>query len=87
MAQLTAAGKGRVRWGTVTVLLMVAIGGTLWVPLYARPVPGLGDFPFFYWYQLVWVPVTGWLCWVCYLLVRTTPARGRRGAGRGGAHR
>jgi hypothetical protein len=87
MAQRTPAGKGPARWVIVTVLLTVAIAGTLWVPLYARSVPGLGDFPFFYWYQLVWVPMTGLLCWMCYLLLRANPVRGRRGAGRGGAHR
>ena len=56
--------------GRVAVLLTVAIIGTLWVPLYARSLPELGDFPFFYWYQLVWVPVAGLLCWICYLLLR-----------------
>jgi hypothetical protein len=58
----------------VTVLLLVAIGGTLVVPIYARSMPKLGAFPFFYWYQLVWVPVVAILCWLCYVLLRTRPA-------------
>jgi hypothetical protein len=33
-----------------------------------------GDFPFFYWYQLIWVPVVAVLSWVGYLLLRTKPA-------------
>ena len=43
-------------------------------------MPELGHFPFFYWYQLIWVPMTGLLCWICYLLLRTGPGPGR-GAG------
>jgi hypothetical protein len=53
------------------VLLAVAIIGTLWVPIYARSMPALGPFPFFYWYQLIWVPMTAVLLWICYLLLRT----------------
>ena len=60
--------------GVVTVLLLVAIGGALVVPIYARSLPKLGDFPFFYWYQLLWVPVVAILCWLCYVLLRTKPA-------------
>jgi hypothetical protein len=33
-----------------------------------------GGFPFFYWYQLILVPVTGFLCWISYLLLRTERA-------------
>jgi hypothetical protein len=46
----------------------------LWVPIYARSLPKLGDFPFFYWYQLILVPVTAILSWLCHLLLRTKPA-------------
>ena len=60
---------------TVTVMLAVAIGGALWVPIYAHVQPKLGDFPFFYWYQLILVPVTAILCWISYLLLRAKPAR------------
>ncbi|HEY7146049.1 MAG TPA: DUF3311 domain-containing protein [Streptosporangiaceae bacterium] len=59
-----------VSWIIATILILVSVGGTLWVPLYARTTPKLGDFPFFYWYQLIWVPVVAILSWICYLLVR-----------------
>jgi hypothetical protein len=49
--------------------------------------PKLGDFPFFYWYQLILVPVTAILCWICYLLLRTKPAPPSRARGREGARR
>ena len=65
---------------TVTIMLAVAIGGALWVPIYAHLLPKLGDFPFFYWYQLILVPVTAILCWISYLLLRTKPARPHRRA-------
>jgi hypothetical protein len=85
MAQPAPSGKSPVTWGVVTVLLTVAIIGALWVPVYARSAPKLGGFPFFYWYQLIWVPVTAALCWICHLLLRIKPTssagpRHRRGA-------
>jgi hypothetical protein len=68
----------------VTVLLLVAIGGTLCVPVYARFMPKLGDFPFFYWYQLILVPVVAILCWLCSVLLRARPApHARHANGRG----
>jgi hypothetical protein len=71
------------RLAAVTVMLAVAVIGALWVPIYARPLPELGDFPFFYWYQLILVPVTAILCWFSYLLLRKKRARpGRPGDGR-----
>ena len=76
MGQHARSGKSRATWGVVTVLLAVAIMGTLCVPIYARYLPKLGDFPFFYWYQLLWVPVTAVLCWICYLLLKTRRAAG-----------
>ena len=60
------------------MLLLVAIGGALWVLIYARSMPKLGDFPFFYWYQLILVPVVAILCWLCSVLLRTKPTPGAR---------
>ena len=53
------------------VLLVVAVIGAFWVPIYARSAPKLGDFPFFYWFQLIWMPVVMVLCYLAYLLLRT----------------
>jgi hypothetical protein len=72
---------------SVAVMLTVAVAGALWVPIYAHMTPKLGDFPFFYWYQLILVPVTAILCWICYLLLRTKPAPPPRARGREGARR
>ncbi len=85
MAQPAPSRKSPATRGAVAVLLSVAIIGTLWVPIYARSMPKLGDFPFFYWYQLIWVPMTAVLCWICHLLLRTKPAPDAgRAAGPGG---
>ena len=37
------------------VLLMIPIVALLWVPSYAREDPELFGFPFFFWYQFLWV--------------------------------
>jgi hypothetical protein len=73
MAKHAPEGKSPARWGVVVGLLVLAVFGTLWVPIYARSGPKLGPFPFFYWYQLIWVPVSALLCWTCYLLLRNKP--------------
>jgi Protein of unknown function (DUF3311) len=60
----------------VMVLLLVSIGAALWVPIYARPLPKWGAFPFFYWYQLILVPAVALLCWLASVLLRSGPAAG-----------
>jgi hypothetical protein len=40
------------------------------VPFYNHLTPTLGDFPFFYWYQLMWVPIVAILAAASYLLSR-----------------
>jgi len=79
MAQPTPPRTSPARLITVAILLLIAICGALFVPIYARATPMLGDFPFFYWYLLLWVPVTALLCMICYLLLRK-PRTGGEGA-------
>lgn len=38
-------------------LLLLPLLGTLIPPIYNREDPALFGIPFFYWYQLVWVPI------------------------------
>jgi hypothetical protein len=61
-------------WVFVTILLVIAVAGTLVVPIYARSTPKLGDFPFFYWYQLLWVPLVGILSGIAYVITRPASA-------------
>lgn len=47
-------------------LLLLPFVGLLWVPFYNSAEPRLFGFPFFYWYQFAWVPVTALLTWLVY---------------------
>jgi hypothetical protein len=70
MAQHRAPSKHVGTWIVITVLLAAALIGTLWVPFYNDLTPVLGGFPFFYWYQLMWVPIVAILAATAYLLSR-----------------
>ena len=83
MTQYARSGKSPATWTAVTVLLAIAILGTLWIPLYARSAPKLGPVPFFYWLQFIWVPATAVLCWISYQLLRTRPDRPAETGGTG----
>ncbi|BCT74775.1 hypothetical protein SCMU_06170 [Sinomonas cyclohexanicum] len=75
------------------VLLAVAIVLPLMPQLYSFDGPRWGGMPFFYWYQLVWVPISAALSGAAYWLVtgedrrRRAAARGVRPAGGGPAPR
>jgi hypothetical protein len=47
-------------------LLILPYIGLLWLPFYNRNNPVLWGFPFFYWYQLAWVPITAALTYIAY---------------------
>jgi Protein of unknown function (DUF3311) len=78
MAPSARSGKSpvTVRRVIAAILLLAAIVGALGVPIYARSTPALGPFPFFYWYQLMLVPVVALLCWLCTVLVKYRPPAG-----------
>ena len=48
------------------LLLLLPFIGLLWIPFYDALHPTLLGFPFFYWYQLAWVPVSALLTWIVY---------------------
>jgi hypothetical protein len=48
------------------LLLLLPYIGLLWVPFYNKALPEFLGFPFFYWYQLAWVPLTSLLIYVVY---------------------
>jgi hypothetical protein len=47
-------------------LLILPFIGLLWVPFYNDELPALFGFPFFYWYQLLWVPITAAIIWIVF---------------------
>ena len=73
------------------VLLVIATVLPLWVSTYARRTPKLWGFPFFYWYQLMWVFIAAGLVSGAYWLVikeernrRAAEAEERERSGAGG---
>jgi hypothetical protein len=45
------------------------------VPTYNSATPKLGGFPFFYWYQLIWVVITGVLMVAAYWAMKVDARR------------
>jgi len=43
----------------IAILIFASIFFSLYVPLYASATPMVGDFPFFYFYLLVYMPAVG----------------------------
>jgi hypothetical protein len=64
----------------IFVIVTAAILGTLLVPIYARETPKIGDFPFFYFYLLIYMPACALALWIAMLLQRRLrqPAGGAR---------
>jgi hypothetical protein len=54
----------------VSVILLIAIVVPLLVPTYDQKEPRLFGFPFFYWYQLLWVFVCAGLCGLSFWLLK-----------------
>ena len=60
------------RWHWARVLLIIPFVAVLWVPFYNRTEPTLWGFPFFYWYQLLWVILSVLIIGLVYLLEHRT---------------
>ena len=56
--------------GVVALLLLAPIAALLLVPAYARHEPELWGFPFFYWYQLLWMFLETSMTYLAYVLVQ-----------------
>ena len=54
----------------IAILVLASIFFALYVPLYASATPKAGDFPFFYFYLLAYVPVAAIALGVAGLLQR-----------------
>jgi hypothetical protein len=66
MAHEAATGTGRIRnkqWLWLLILPWIAV---VWVPFYNKIEPVLWGFPFFYWYQLLWVLISAIITAVVY---------------------
>jgi Protein of unknown function (DUF3311) len=54
----------------VAVLLIIPLAALAAVPIYSRETPELWGFPFFYWYQLLWVLLTPLFTYLAYALIK-----------------
>jgi hypothetical protein len=52
------------------VLLAAPVVAYLWVGSYARETPRIAGFPFFYWWQILWMVIAVALMGCAYVLVR-----------------
>ena len=68
----------------IALLITASILGTLIVPIYARITPKIGDWPFFYFYLIAYIPAAAVLLGIAGLLQRRLkqPADGVDGAAR-----
>ncbi|WP_329174896.1 DUF3311 domain-containing protein [Streptomyces sp. NBC_01477] len=62
--------------------LLAPFVALLWVNSYSRLTPAFIGIPFFYWYQIAWVPVTAALTSVAYALVRREERARKAGGAR-----
>ena len=75
----TGAGRRALPTGTkvlVGVLLLIPMIALALVPVYSRETPKLLGFPFFYWYQFVWVALASVFTYASFVIVKR--ARGER---------
>lgn len=52
--------------GWTRLLLLLPYVALLWLPFYNDNQPALFGFPFFYWYQFLWVPITSLILFIVY---------------------
>jgi hypothetical protein len=68
----TAGGRAPLPPGiqaAVAVLILAPIVALLWVGSYAKATPRLWGFPFFYWYQFLWVFLAAGCTYTAHLLL------------------
>jgi len=59
------------------ILLAIPLAALAVVPLYSRTTPIVWGFPFFYWYQLLWVLLTPLFTWGAYVVITRARAASR----------
>src|ERR1700719_4358054 len=67
----------------IFVLVAASILCTLIVPIYAHITPKIGDFPFFYFYLLAYMPLVAIALWIVVQLQKRLEPRGGQPANPG----
>jgi len=70
----TGEFRGVLRSALRGLFLCVPVVALLSLPVYARVTPTLAGFPFFYWYQILLVPVCSLSLLGAYLVGHRSPA-------------
>lgn len=52
----------------IAILVAADIFFSLYSPIYSKLTPKVGDFPFFYFYLLIFMPITSLALWLAVLL-------------------
>ncbi|MGN6781119.1 MAG: DUF3311 domain-containing protein [Marmoricola sp.] len=63
------------------VCLLIPLVALMWVGSYAKETPRLWGFPFFFWYQFLWVILCSGLTYAAHRLVLAARPRPGRPAG------
>ena len=63
------------------LLLLLPFVFLLWLPFYNHAEPSLAGFPFFYWYQFLWVFLAAICTYAAYRIVLMTSPRRREPGG------
>ncbi|QCP48696.1 DUF3311 domain-containing protein [Trinickia violacea] len=79
MAQDADANRAAKRWLWLLVLPWIAM---IWVPSYNKIDPQLWGFPFFYWYQLLWVLISAVITALVYFKTKARSTKGSQGGAR-----
>ena len=69
----------------IAILIVAVVFFAVYVPLYARATPKVGDFPFFYFYLIIYMPAVGIVLWIVITLQKRLrqPAAGADPGGPG----
>jgi membrane protein implicated in regulation of membrane protease activity len=67
--------KRRASLGLRYILLLPPYFAMLWVASYNKSAPALAGIPFFYWYQLLWIPLGVLLLYPLYRMGRRKDRR------------
>lgn len=78
-----APSRNTAQLAAAAVLLAVPVVALLWVGTYAKAEPTLAGFPFFIWYQFLWVFLCSACTWAAFHLVQisrtSSSGRGKKG--------
>jgi hypothetical protein len=84
-APQSAVAAHPVTSAVIAILVIASIFFSLYVPLYASATPKVGDFPFFYFYLIIYMPAVAIALWIVLTLQKRLrpPAEGAAGSAPG----